>query len=138
AAEIQSHLALEADELKREGLSEGEAQRRAHVEFGSVSTARERFYLRSRVVGLDNLARDAKFALRQLARGPGFAITAIVVLALGIGASVAIFAFVDAALLEPLPYTDPNHLVQVDEGNDRFPDWPLSYPDFLDWQRLNH
>jgi len=138
AAEIQSHLALEADELKREGLSEGEAQRRAHVEFGSVSTARERFYLRSRVVWLDNLARDAKFALRQLARGPGFAITAIVVLALGIGASVAIFAFVDAALLEPLPYTDPNHLVQVDEGNDRFPDWPLSYPDFLDWQRLNH
>lgn len=138
AAEIQSHLALEADELKREGLSEGEAQRRAHVEFGSVSTARERFYLRSRVVWLDNLARDAKFALRQLARGPGFAITAIVVLALGIGASVAIFAFVDAALLEPLPYTDPNHLVQVNEGNDQFPDWPLSYPDFLDWQRLNH
>ena len=138
AAEIQSHLALEADELKREGLSADEAKRHAHVEFGNVSRARERFYLRGRVVWLDNLARDAKFALRQLARNAGFATTAIVVLALGIGASMAIFAFVDAALLEPLPYAHPDRLMQVNEGSDQFPDWPLSYSDFLDWQRLNH
>jgi macrolide transport system ATP-binding/permease protein len=138
AAEIQSHLALEADELKREGLSESEAQRRAHVEFGSVRAAQERFYLYGRIVWLDSLARDVKFAIRQLVRNPAFAATAIVVLALGIGASTAIFAFVDAALLEPLPYANPNQLVEVNEGSDQFPEWPLSYPDFIDWQRLNH
>ena len=136
-AEVREHLELEADELKREGLSDEEARRKARVEFGSVQAARERFYLRSRVVWLDNLARDLNFAFRQLQRNPGFAVTAMLVLALGIGASVAIFAYVDAALLEPLPYTDPNRLMSVNESNVESPRWPLSYPDFLDWQRLN-
>jgi macrolide transport system ATP-binding/permease protein len=137
AAEVNEHLELEADELKREGLSDDEARRKARVEFGSVQAAQERFYLRSRVVWLDNLARDLRFAIRQLMRNPGFAVTAILVQALGIGASVAIFAFVDAALLEPLPYANPNRLMSVNESNVESPRWPLSYPDFLDWQRLN-
>jgi macrolide transport system ATP-binding/permease protein len=68
---------------------------------------------------------------------PGFAVTAIVVLALGIGASVAIFAFVDSALLEPLPYADPNRLMAVNESSAESPLWPLAYPDFVDWQRMN-
>ena len=58
-------------------------------------------------------------------------------LALGIGASVAIFAFVDAALLEPLPYANPSRLMSVNESSVESPRWPLSYPDYLDWQRLN-
>jgi macrolide transport system ATP-binding/permease protein len=137
AAEVREHLELEAEELKREGLSDEEARRQASVEFGNVQAAQERFYLRSRVVWLDNLARDLKFAFRQLKRNPGFATTAILVLAFGIGASVAIFAFVDAALLEPLPYANPNRLMSVNESNVESPRWPLSYPDFLDWQRQN-
>jgi macrolide transport system ATP-binding/permease protein len=137
AEEIEAHLDLEANELKSEGLSDEEAHRTARVEFGSVHAARERFYLRNRIVWLDNLARDLKFALRQFARNPGFAATAILVLALGMGASVAIFAFVDAALLEPLPYANPNRLMSVNESNAESPRWPLSYPDFLDWQRMN-
>jgi predicted permease len=138
AAEVREHLELEADELKREGLSDEEARRKARVEFGSVQAARERFYLRTRVVWLDNLARDLKFAFRQLKRNPGFAAIAILVLALGIGASVAIFAFVDAALLEPLPYANPSRVMSVNESSLESPLWPLSYPDYLDWQRLNH
>src|SRR5208282_932691 len=137
AEEIKAHLELEADELKREGASEEEARRKARVEFGNVQAARERFYLRSRVVWFDNLVHDTRFAIRQLAKNPGFAATAIIVLALGIGACVAIFAFVDAALLEPLPYANPNRLMSVNESNVESPRWPLSYPDFLDWQRLN-
>jgi macrolide transport system ATP-binding/permease protein len=70
-------------------------------------------------------------------KNPGFAATAILVLALGIGASVAIFAFVDAALLEPLPYANPSRLMSVNESDVAYPSWPLSYPDYLDWQRLN-
>jgi len=137
AEEIKAHLELEADELKGEGLTEEEARRRARVEFGNVRAANERFYLRNRVVWLDNLVRDAKFAIRQLVKNPGFAATAILVLALGIGASVAIFGFVDAALLEPLPYANPGRLMSVNESNVESQRWPLSYPDFLDWQRLN-
>jgi macrolide transport system ATP-binding/permease protein len=81
--------------------------------------------------------RDLTFAIRQMVKNPGFAFTAILVLALGIGASVSIFAFVNAALLEPLPYTHPSRLMSVSESDPAYPVWPLSYPDFLDWQRLN-
>lgn len=137
AEEIKAHLELEADELKREGLSEDEARRKANLEFGNVRVAQERFYLRNRIVWFDNLVRDLKFAIRQLVKSPGFAIIAIVVLALGIGVSVAIFGFVDAALLEPLPYANPHRLMSVNESSIESPRWPLSYPDYLDWQRLN-
>jgi predicted permease len=137
AEEIKAHLELEADDLKREGVSEEEARRTARVEFGSVSAAKERFYLRNRVVWFDNLVQDTRFAIRQLAKNPGFTATAIIVLAIGIGACVAIFAFVDAALLEPLPYANPNQLMSVNESSVESPRWPLSYPDYLDWQRLN-
>src|SRR5271154_5350679 len=127
AEEIKSHFEREADELQSVGLSEEEARRRAKVEFGNAQTARERFYLKSRIVWFDNLLRDIKFAVRQLARKPGFACVAFLVLALGMGTSVGIFAFVDAALLEPLPYANPDRIMWVSES----PGWPLSYPDFL-------
>ena len=82
-----------------------------------MRTAQERFYLKDRVEWFDNLVRDLKFAIRQMVKNPGFAATAILVLALGIGASVAIFAFVDAALLEPLPYAHPSRLMSVNESD---------------------
>jgi macrolide transport system ATP-binding/permease protein len=137
AEEIKVHLQLEADELQREGLSEDEARRRARIAFGNVGAAQERFYLRDRMGWFDNLVRDIRFAIRQLIKNPGFATTAILVLALGMGVSVAIFGFVDAALLEPLPYTNPSQLTSVNESSVESPRWPLSYPDYLDWQRLN-
>ncbi|MCU1321644.1 MAG: permease, partial [Acidobacteriaceae bacterium] len=137
AEEIKSHLELEADDLQSEGLSEEQARHRARVEFGNAQAARERFYLKGRTAWLDNLLRDLQFAIRQLARKPGFACIALLVLALGIGTSVAIFAFVDSALLEPLPYANPNQVMSVSESNTQLPGWPLSYPDFLDWQALN-
>jgi macrolide transport system ATP-binding/permease protein len=137
AEEIKSHLELEADDLQSEGLSEEQAHHRARVEFGNAQAARERFYLEGRIAWLDNLLRDLQFAIRQLARKPGFACITLLVLALGIGTSVAIFAFVYSALLEPLPYANPNQVMSVSESNTQLPGWPLSYPDFLDWQALN-
>jgi hypothetical protein len=135
AEEIKTHLELEAEELRHEGLSEGEARRKARVEFGNVRIAHEHFYLKNRIVWLDNLARDMKDAIRQLVRHPGFAATAILVLALGIGASVAIFAFVDAALIKPLPYPQPGRLVSVFEAASMCPRCNVSYLNFRDWKK---
>src|SRR5882762_3701353 len=87
AEEIKSHVELEADELQSEGLSEKEARRRAREEFGNAQAAQERFYLRSRIVWLDNLLHYLNFAIRQLIRNPSFASVAIVTLALGIAAN---------------------------------------------------
>jgi predicted permease len=86
---------------------------------------------------MQNLLQDVRYALRQLRKSPGFAVTAILILTLGIGASTAIFGFVDAALIRPLPYADPARLVDVTESAAMFPRANLSYPDYLDWKRLN-
>ncbi len=86
---------------------------------------------------MENLFQDIRYAMRQLRKSPGFAVTAILILTLGIGASTAIFGFVDAALIRPLPYRDPARLVDVTENAAMFPRSNLSYPDYLDWKRLN-
>jgi macrolide transport system ATP-binding/permease protein len=85
----------------------------------------------------DNLLHDVRFALRQLRKSPGFTVTAICTLALGLCASVAIFAFVDAALIKPLPYKDPSRLVGVFERVPMFAQSNLSYADYVDWKKLN-
>jgi predicted permease len=87
---------------------------------------------------METLIQDIRYALRQLRQSPGFAGTAILVLSLGICASVAIFAFVDAALLKPLPYPESSRLVDVTETAAMFPRSNLSYLDYVDWKKLNH
>ena len=86
---------------------------------------------------MNGFLQDFRYALRQLRKSPGFALTAVLVLTLGMCASVAIFAFVDAALIKPLPYPNPNRLVFVTESVPMIPLANLSYPDYLDWKRLN-
>jgi len=137
AEEITAHLELEADELKREGLTDEDARRQSRIKFGNVRVAQERFYLKDRVEWLDHWLRDVSFAIRQLVKNPGFGATAILVLALGIGASVAIFAFVDAALIKPLPYADPQRLVRVTESERVASLVNISYLDYEDWKRQN-
>jgi len=86
---------------------------------------------------MTGMIQDLRYAFRQLRKSPGFACTAILILTLGISASVAIFGFVDAALIKPLPYPNPTRLVDVTESAAMFPRANLSYPDYLDWTRLN-
>lgn len=86
---------------------------------------------------METLLHDIRYALRQLHKSPAFACTAILILTLGMCASVSIFGFVDAALIKPLPYPDPNRLMEVTEKTDLFPHANLSYPDYLDWKKLN-
>jgi len=86
---------------------------------------------------MENVVQDIRYALRQLRKSPGFSVTAILILAVGIGASAAIFGFVDAALIKPLPYKDPARLVDVAESGGMWPRSNLSYANFIDWKKLN-
>src|SRR5262245_4636370 len=87
---------------------------------------------------LDEFRHDLFLALRQLTRAPGFAAIAITTLALGIGANSAIFALVDAALLRPLPFPQPDRLVMVSERTERSPRSGVSPVNMLDWNDRTH
>ncbi len=136
AEEMAYHRELKQQDLQSAGLDKDEARYATNREFGNATVLKER----SRdVIGFwfETTLQDFRFALRQLRKNLGFTITAIAMLALGMAASVAIFAFVDAALLKPLPYKDPNRLVGVFERVALFEHSNLSIPDYLDWKKRN-
>ena len=135
--EIQAHLALEVTRLQGEGMTPTEAEAAARRAFGNVASAQEHFYESSRWLWLEHIKRDLFYAVRVLLRSPGFTAIAITTLALGIGATAAIFSFVNAVLLKPLPYPHPEQIVSVGE---KLPDGfsnPISTLNFLDWERQN-
>jgi predicted permease len=136
-AELASHLELHIDDNLRAGLTPEEARRHALVKLGGVESTRQRRRERAGVPWLEHLAQDLRFAARQLRKAQGFTATAVATLALGAGAALAIFAFVNAALLQPLPYRDPSRLMNVTESTAELPLAALSHANYLDWKRMN-
>ena len=137
ADEIESHLQLHIDDNIRAGMSPQEARRVAVMKLGGIDQAKEAYRDRATIPFLESVVQDLRFTLRQLRRNPAFTVTATMMVALGIGASVAIFAFVDAALIKPLPYKDASRLLFVTETTPEIPRAAISYFDYLDWKKLN-
>ena len=137
AAEIESHLQLEIDRLRAEGLSLDEAKTAARRTFGNVTLSTERFYESQRWYWWDQLTQDLRYAVRTLRSAPAFAAAAVLTIALGIGATTAIFSVVEATLLRPLPYPDPDRLVSVidDLPGVGSRDVGLSQPEWRDLER---
>ncbi|MGC2298242.1 MAG: ABC transporter permease [Acidobacteriaceae bacterium] len=138
--ELRAHLEMAAEENRRRGMSGEEARRKAMRDFGGVTQVRERVRMREGVPSVENLRRDAAYALRQMRKSPGFAAVVIITLALGIGANTTVFSIVDAVMLRPLPYAQPQRLVEVMSRwiNGTFISGADSYPDFFDWRAQSH
>ncbi len=137
AAELESHLQMHIDDNLRAGMSPQEARRVAVMKLGGVDQTKEAYRDRATIPFLESVIQDLRFTFRQLRKNPAFTGTATAMVALGIGASVAIFAFVDAALIKPLPYQDPSRLLFVTGTTPGIPRGALSYFDYLDWKKLN-
>jgi predicted permease len=135
--ELRYHLERQIEEDVAAGMSRDEARRVAYRSVAGVEVRKEECRDMRGLNLIDNVRHDARFALRQLRKSPGFSAATIFMLALGLCASVSIFAFVDAALIKPLPYKDASRLTGVFESVAMFPRSNLSYLDYLDWKKLN-
>ena len=122
ARELEFYLQTETEENIGRGMSPEEARRAAHRKLGSVTQIREEIQRQNSVGFLEILWHDVRFGFRMLAKNRGFAVVAVLTLALGIGANTAIFSVVKAVLLNQLPYRDPERLVKIAESD---PDTPL-------------
>jgi putative ABC transport system permease protein len=134
---MAEHLAQQTAENLRAGMTPAEARRQAVLKFGAVQAVRENFHAEQALPFMENLLQDTRYSLRMLARSPGFAAAAILTMALGIGATTAIFSVVDATLLHPLSYPKPDQLVRIE---DDLPgagarDVGMSVPELKDLQR---
>src|SRR5262245_60411979 len=110
AEELESHLQLHIDDNLRLGMTSEQARRAAILKLGGLELTKETYRDGRSIPLLENLMQDLRFTIRQLRKDLGFTCTAVLTLAMGLSASVAILAFVDAALIRPLPYRDPSRL----------------------------
>jgi len=113
--EMEEHLAQQTADNLRAGMPPFEARRQAVLKFGAVEAIREQYHAEQSLPFIENLVQDLRYAARQLAASPGFASIAILTIALGIGATTAIYSVVDAVLLHPLPYPNPAELVRIED-----------------------
>jgi hypothetical protein len=108
--ELRFHVAERTEEFVRDGMSRGEAELRARRQLGNTLLLRDSSYEAKAAAWLDTTLRDFQFGLRMLRKHPGFALMGMMILALGIGATTVVFGMINAMLLRPLPYPNPDQL----------------------------
>ena len=134
--ELRFHIDRQIESYKTAGLTDAEAARRARLEFGGIEQVKEDVRDARRTPWFDDLRRDTVYAFRTFRRLPGFAAIALLIVALGIGATTVMFTVINSVLLRPLAYPEPDRLVTVHGSTDAFGEsWGVSYPDFVDVRR---
>jgi putative ABC transport system permease protein len=136
--EMSSHLELAIEENLRRGLSPAEARRQALLRFGGPQQAKEQHREARSLPFLETLFQDLRFAFRVLRKSPGFTAVSVLTLALGIGATTAIFSVVYGVLLRPLPFSEPNRIMAIFEVNNNGTWSHLADPNFDDFRDQNH
>src|SRR3984957_19768660 len=134
--EMAEHLALQTEENLRAGMPPVEARRQAALKLGAAQAIREQHHAEQGLPLAENFLFDLRYAFRMLHRSPGFSLIAIAIIALGIGATTAIYSVIDATLLHPLPYPHPAELVRVqdDLAGVGAQDVGISVPEWRDLQ----
>lgn len=139
--ELQSDLELEEEEQREHGLPAEEARFAARRAFGNPTLIREQMHEAWGRASIENLCQDLRYAIRQLGRSPGFTVVAVLTLALGIGATTAIFTLVYDVMLRPLPFAQADRLVNLEEiaaeWSNIYPTLPVSANHFTFWQQHN-
>ncbi len=140
AEEIKSHLALEADQVRDEKGANADVDGLARQAFGNVTSVQEAFYEHGRWLLGDQLSRDFRQAFRLMRSQPGFSAVVILTLAVGIGATTAIFSLINAVLLRPLPYRDPGRLAMLwtDDPTHGEHEGRVSLLNYGDWKAQSH
>jgi putative ABC transport system permease protein len=135
--ELSFHIAERAEQLQAQGMSREEAARRARIQFGNLSVQHERTRDVDMAAWVDGALRNVRYAVRALSRTPGFTVTVVLTLALGVGANTAVFSAIDAVLLRPLPFPDSDRLVRILQKNSRTTETPVAPVRIEDWNQVN-
>ena len=137
ADEMESHLQMHIEDNLRTGMSAAEARRQAMIKLGGVEQTKELYRERRGLPLLETFFQDLRFSFRMLRKNPGFTVVVLLTLALGIGATTAIFSVVYGVLLRPLPYTDSSRIMAVFEVNSKGGWSHLADPNFDDFRDQN-